>query len=521
MCELDRDVRPLFKDDGPKLGAILLRWIDSHRYWVFGYLAVLYAAGFSPYLRYSPDMAKYLLAGRSLATRGATQVDPAVGADLVPGFPWLIAGFEAVFGGSASVALLVFMLCVGFAGMFLVYRLVGAVVDRPTAVVVTLIAGANSAVYSNALRPMPDLLFYNGLLLSLWGWHTCFVKRDEDAVTEQAARPPSRSPVGGAVMLGGGLLLMAATRSVVLVVVAAMLVEACWCMVRARRWRLLALLGLGAVAGFALIHLVQAGFSARLTPDEAMVYDRLVRQLPATLDNALTNTGPGLLNEYIPEAVFGLNIRATALPLTALVLAGVFMLWRVSRLWALIVVMFLVQWLLVGATTRYFIPIVPLLGLGWWRLAVVLEKRIGAWPGTAVMITLLVLVPGGSVLSSGNAMLQQRRRPYYAHFAEGKYEPLMELAAWMHGHLPEDALIIAGENSHAELALLSERDVRRFLRDAKDYNGPAYILTPLTQNAQVHVDRGDTVLGEEVLAIEDHEGGWLRLYVLDPGTSAD
>jgi hypothetical protein len=510
-----RDVRPLFRDDGPKLGAILLRWLDSHRYWVFGYLLVLYLAGFSTHLRYSPDMAKYLLAGRALASDGRAPVDPAIGADLVPGYPWLVAGFEALLGDAATPALLVLMLAVGLTGAWQVYRLMSAVIDRPTAVVVTLIAGANGAVYSNALRPMPDLIFYNGLLLALWGWHACLVPRGPD-VPEEQAKDTRQRRLGGSIMLAAGLALMAATRSVVVVVVAAMLVEGCWRLVSAKRWRLLAVLGLGAVAAFAAIHVVQAGFTFKPTPDEAMVFDRLVRQLPATLENALSNTGPGLVHEYIPEAMFGLNIRATGLPLTLLVLAGAGVLWRVSRLWALVVLLFLVQWLLVGATTRYFIPVVPLLGLGWWRLAVYLERRIGAWPGTAVMITLLVLVPGGSVLSSGNTMLQQRSRPFYAHFAEGKYEPLIELAGWMHRHLPEDALVVAGENSHAELALLSERDVRRYLRDADGHARPTYILTPLTQNARVHVERGDAVLGEELFAIEDHRGGWLRLYVLHP-----
>lgn len=510
------DIQPLFKDDGPKLAGIVLRFIDSHRYWVFGYLAVLYIGGFNTYLRLSPDTAANLMAGDRLA-RGLDMAGPGgQGGNLVPGFPWLVALFQTVFAEHSTTALLYFMLGVGFAGLWLVYRLLIAVTDRPTAVVVTLLAGLNHAVYSYALRPMPDLLFYDGLLLALWGWHLCHLTPTHEAEPVAARRARWR---GGA-MLVVGLAVMAAMRSVVGVIVVAMLIDTGWRLVASRRWRWLAGLALAGCLGILLIHLLQAGFTLQLTPDEALLKQRLVERLPTTLHEALHDTGPRLINEHIAEAWFGLNIRGAAAPFSILALASWFWLWRANRLWALIVLGFLVQWLLVGTTRRYFIPTVPLFALGWWRFAVYLEKRIGAWPGTAVFIVLLCLPVLGASLKSGNTMLLQRKRPYYAYYNTGKYEPFIELAEWMRAELPDDALVIAGENAPSELALLSGRDVRQRIAHLYTHEGPAYIIEPLTSNAQGHIRRGEAELGEVLLTLTDHEGHPLvlrRVWVADPG----
>ncbi|MFI4861073.1 MAG: hypothetical protein ACIAXF_10370 [Phycisphaerales bacterium JB063] len=502
----ERIIKPIFPNDGPKLGAILLRFIDTHRYWVFGYLGLMYAAGFTTYLRLSPDTAANLMAGDRLA-RGLGLVGPGgQGANLVPGFPYLVAVFQTVFGEQRDTALLVFMLGVGLAGLWLVYRLFQAVTDRPTAVLITLLAGINNAIYSYALRPMPDLLFYDGLLLALWGWHLLHrptaAARGDDAASDTAR--PTRWR--GAAMLLAGLALMAAMRTVVGVVVFAMLIETAWRLVAQRRWRWLAGLAIAGVLGVLLIHLLQAGFTLRLTPDEALLKQRLVDRLPATLHQAWTDTGPQLINEHIAEAVFGVNIRGAAAPLSVLVLVSWCWLFRANRLWALIVLGFLLQWLLVGTTRRYFIPTLPLFALGWWYFAVYLEKRIGAWPGTAVFIVLLCFPVLGSSLKSGNTMLLQRQRPYYAHYNDGKYAPLIELADAMRQTLPSDALVIAGPNAPAELALLSGHDVRRRIAHLYPHTGPAYVIEPMTPNARGHIERGEARLGEVLLTLTDHEG---------------
>lgn len=506
--------QPLFKNDGPKLGAIVLRFADRHRYWVFGYLIVMYALGFSTCLRLSPDTAAYLLTGQRLAS-GLDMAGPAgYGEALSPGFPWLIAGFERVLGGHAQTALLAFMLLAGAAGVVLVYRLFLIVADRPTAVVMALFAGINHVVYSYTLRPMPDLLFYDGVLLALWGWHTLWNTQAEDPALPRAQR------WRGGLTLAAGLALMAATRSVVGVVVAAILLECVFRLIAARRWRWLAGCVAAGVGAAVLLHISQAGFTLALTPDEDMLRRRLIEDLPATLRHALTGTGPALLNEYAAEAAFGLSIRGTAAPLSLLVLGAGLALWRAQRLWALIILMFLAQWLLVGATTRYFIPIVPLLGYGWWRMAVGLEKRIGAWPGTLVFIVLLCLLPGGSMLKSGNTMLLQRSRPFYDHYNTGKYAATLQLAEVMRDTLPDDALVVAGENTPAELALLTGLDVRPEVRHLYAHDGPAFIIEPVTPNAQTHIGRGDAVPGETLAEFTDHHGRALRLRRLTPGPDA-
>ncbi|XAL98230.1 glycosyltransferase family 39 protein [Phycisphaeraceae bacterium D3-23] len=507
----ERPIKPLFKNDGPKLADIVLRFVDGHRYWVFGYLAVLYVGGFNTYLRLSPDTAANLMAGDRLA-RGLGLAGPGgQGGNLVPGFPWLVALFQTLLGQHRDTALLYFMLGVGFVGLWLVYRLFCAAADRPTAVLITLLAGINNAVYSYALRPMPDLLFFDGLLLTLWGWHLCHTSAPSDA--DPAAT--RRSRYRGGAMLIVGLAVMAAMRSVVGVVVLAMLIDTGWRLVAARRWRWLGGLAAAGASGVVLIHILQAGFTLQLTPDEALLKQRLVEQLPATLSQAWHDTGPQLINEHIAEAVFGINIRGAAAPLSLLVLISWCWLLRANRLWALIVLGFLLQWLLVGTTRRYFIPTIPLFAYGWWHFAVSLEKRIGAWPGTAIFIVLLCFPVLGSFFKSGNTMLLQRKRPYYAYYNEGKYAPLIELAEWMRVELPDDALVVGGQNAPAELALLSGQDVRRRIAHLYTHDGPVYIIEPLTTNAQGHIRRGEAELGGVLLTLTDHEGSPLVLRRLE------
>ena len=501
-------IKPIPKNDGPEHDLPLLHLVQRHRFGIFGYLILLYAAGFTTYLRISPDTAANLLTGQRLA-RGLGMDSPqGYGDHLVPGFPWLIAGFHWVFGSSSTTALLLFMLGVGLFGLWLVYRLFAAVADRPTAVLMVLWIGVNNALYSYALRPMSDLLFYDGLLLALWGWHLCFMSRgDWDAKLGAARRPRWRRVA----MIVAGVVVMAAMRSVVGIVVVAMLLDLGWRCVATRRWWRFAALWVAGLGVLFLIHAMQAGFTLDRTPDEALLIERLVDHFPATLDNALYHTGPKLINEHIAEALMGLDLRSIAPGIGVLALVSCGWLLRANRLWGFIVVLFLIQWALVGTTPRYFIPTIPLLIFGWWRMALWLREHLGVWPGRVVFIILLCFPLLGSLAMSANTMIHQRSRPFYEHFRFGKYAPYIELADGMRETLPEDALIIAGGNAPSELALLSDHDVRREIRHLYHHTGPAYILTPLTPNAQGHIDRGEAVLGQTLITITDHKGNPIAL----------
>jgi len=509
-------IQPLIADDGPKLGDMLPRLADRFRYWVFGLVFVMMLASFNGQLRLSPDSARYLLTGHRLA-QGGSWGDPAgYSAELSPGFPRLVALVDRAFGSQANLALHLLLLAAGLAGVALVYRLFIHLVGRPTAVILTLMVGVSHGVFPRTFQAMPDIFFYDGLLLVLLAWAR--ITKPLQPIIPGASQWHRWGRMHNSLaMFIAGFALMAVMRSVVVVPLAAVVLACVWGLVVQRKWRLIAVAALAAALLLAVVHALQPGPVFALTRDEAHLKRLLIDQLPQTVSLAFTETGPALLREHLPEGLSGINAAFIAWPVGIFAAVGGFLVIRREKLLGLVFVLFFAQWLITGSTSRYLAVAVPCLALGWWWLAAYFEKRIGSWPGTAVLITMLAVAPLGSILSSGSMMLTQRAKPFEETYRQGAYARYRALADEMHSKLPDDALIIAGDHASAELALLSGMDVRQRVSHVYDFaivhgeTAPIYVVTPLTPNAQAHVDRADLLLGPVLFSITDVHGIGLEI----------
>jgi hypothetical protein len=188
----------------------------------------------------------------------------------------------------------------------------------------------------------------------------------------------------------------------------------------------------------------------RLMPKERQAVDLLYGVGPA-LHAAATDRLPHVVAKETTKAIFGTNLESLgSLPFALAACACLPLLVRRHRLWGLLVLVFLLQWLLFFFEHRYFLAVMPLWVYAWWLGARWVHDRVagGRRHGAVLFLArflfagLMVLYVGGNLIRDGKVLWQQRRADPLSVYEDGRYRGVPELGRWLRVHTPAGATIL-------------------------------------------------------------------------------
>ncbi|MEM7626641.1 MAG: hypothetical protein AAF333_13685 [Planctomycetota bacterium] len=443
----------------------LLWFLDRTRGWWFVGLAVLYAAGFNGQWLITPDSAVHVDAARVWSEGGEPAVSPEMLEKIQPGLGLvlgLVGGGSRILSGDGWPTSL---LMLGFAAAVLVltYRLMILHADRPTAVLMVLLLGTNKLFYSMSLFLLTEMPFTVGLVLLLWGH-------------ERRLKLKQGLPVSLA-MMAAGVLVMAAFRSVAAVVVAGYLLAELTRVVGRRDQRRLGLIliGVGAAAGTML----WIGSSA--VRDDVSIFENTLRSI--TLDHLLTNARE-FYDAILPEAAAGLAVPPPfSWAVTAAVAGAGLALLRVRWLWAVLVSVFALQWLVFLPDIRYALPLLPVVIYGGWTLLIAVASRLPRWPGHALFGFVTFCVVAANLVGIGFTIAEQRSAPFYDAYRNGKYAPVREIAEAVRRESADadTTVVLTSRRVWPELAAWSGRPAVATVDPAAGVKPGALVVLPLAE----------------------------------------
>lgn len=480
----------------PHSSAHLLLLADRHRRWIFGFVAVIYLIGFNGQWHIEPDSALYLTIARNLAEGHGYSYHGQTPMHAYPGWPWLLAGTFKVFGIDHLVPAHGLMCLMTLLALALTYRLFLLHAGRPTAVVVTAMVGLMESVYQYTLELRNDLPFLVGVMATLVGYEVIVRSlgqrgseqkdlRAADDVVRRAhptlpdvvgaaqgasSSPESRDPKPEArthwfdlVLFPLGLLFSAVMRPTMLALLPCVALGLLWAVWRSRRrWVGMALIGLVVLvgAGFYLLDprrgsdAPAGGYEDDMvnvfTQQErfaAVVHRTVYEFLPQLWKSTTVSAFGHQLGPGIDIVAFG-----------ALLALGLG-LGRRRALWGLWVAATFAVMLVQIPRDRYFLPILPLLAFAWWQAMVWVNRRLGARWGNVAFIFLATLWLGPNLVKIGNAIIEQRHRPYLKYYKEGRFDSIQALGRKIERHVPEDRPVLAPLKLGRILSYFSHRRV--------------------------------------------------------------
>jgi hypothetical protein len=429
----------------------LLRVVDSYRRWILASAAILLLASFTPNWRITPDAALFLGVARNLAEgRGFTFNEQPV-TTVNAGFPYLLAltrslSTDPFVAGNAMV------LAFGFASLVLVYLLVLRQAGRGLAVLVTLLTAVNGTFLRHSCEILADVPFFFCCTLALLGYELTFA-RPSSAQHEPKAAAANPALSGATIAMGAALVLaglagMASLRIVFLGPLVAILIDLLWRVRRSRfKWAVLSAAAAALLVALAirLADPRMAGGFVLLTKERQML-DMLL-DLPARIPHIISTNAPRLFFDSTPRAILGNKVGfwPVDLAISLAVLASAALLLRRRLAWAALVAIYFVQWLVLYPDPRYFLPVLPLLLLGWWDLAILLTDRAPVRWKRAVLFALLALLFVPNLIRSIGFAIEQHHQPFLARYLRGRFQDLESLSTQARLKLPPDAVIITGE----------------------------------------------------------------------------
>jgi hypothetical protein len=470
----------------------LARWAERRRALLLLVGIAVYAAGYTPHWRIDPDGGDYLLIARSIAEGRGFAHPLGLHLSVPPGFPYLLAGVVRAFGTElidtgatahlqAMWAINAVLLLIGLGNLALAYWLFCLHGGRLTAVAATVLLGLAETYYSHVLVPLADLPFVTGLLLLLVGLERLYRKRPRPAASVAIA------------LLG--VVVMLLMRNVALTALAAAALGLGWELLRRRRFGVLAAALAGMAATLVLLRTIDPGIrgAGGLSADEEILLRLLTDELPETLHRAATQNAHLLFCETASRAGFGADFGPRVnLPFSVLMLALGVGLARRRPVWGMLFVAFSAQWLLFFVTRRYFLPLLPLLALAWWRAVMWMYVRWPWWlPRLAAfaLLSLWIGFNGGRVV---RVILQQHRHDFIERYMQGRYAGLDQVARAA-GALPDDAVIVCEPQYASILMLWTRRRAAGPGALPADQTGALHVLEPLPPDLEgLLADRGWT-----------------------------
>ncbi|HEV7302162.1 MAG TPA: glycosyltransferase family 39 protein [Tepidisphaeraceae bacterium] len=441
----------------------LLLWVDRYRHFIFGAIALLYLAGYNAQWRVNSDSALYAAIARNLASGQGYSYLGQPDRIVEPGLPWTIALGFRLFGQDNFVLPTLVLLLAALGSLALVYRLFKLHVDRPTAVMMVLLAAVAERVYRYSFEMFTDMPFFLGVMLTLVGYEQIVRDRgDDDGDVDHNSGHAAvgyRSPIAW-ITIGLGLLIMNVFRATSLTFMGALALAIAWQVLRGpKRYRHLAIAGL-AVAIVLALRLIDPRRQHVDQPlaREALLGSLLTDRLSWALSRTFFDFLPMLTGETAIEAILTFRIAPGINHLFCLGLAAIGLwLFRRRVLWGLWVMATLAQMLAWLPRERYFLPILPLLLFGLWSAIVWVNRRLDARRGNLVAAVALVLLTVPNLIQVVRYIAVQRRTPFYAHHNDGETQRTIDFARQMGSATRPDDLLVA--DNDRVLAYFSGRTV--------------------------------------------------------------
>ncbi|MBS0189835.1 MAG: hypothetical protein U0573_13370 [Phycisphaerales bacterium] len=481
----------------------VLAWIDARRWWLFALAAIIHMCSFNGQWHIVPDSAVFLGISENLVQGRGFMNNGEPVTNIQPGFPFVLAAVRAT-GIDVVPGSLIVVHSLGILTLWLVFLLLRRAAGRPIAVLVTFLTAVSAVFLRHCLEILADIPFMFGCVLMLLGYEWTFPPADK---ARQHAS--DQRPIAGSILVALAIAFMASMRLVVLGPLAALVLDVAW-RVRRSRAKWFMLLGAGGAVVLALtVRLADPRMAGgfKLLQKEREIVQRLA-DFPSTLSRSLHSTLPDLLLNVTPRAFFGnkAGFAPADLLLTALILVSGVALVRRRILWGALVFILFAQWAIFFADTRYFLPILPLLYLGWWDTGV----RLSSWcarPGAArgVLIASILLVAAPNLARSVGFVLEQHRSPFYEHYLRGRYENLRAIGSAAHAQLPPDSVVLCAEQFAEPFHLFSQiRTIGAFesnLLKPVPRDRPLFILLPGDDNFDKALKAAGVTEGETVLSM--------------------
>lgn len=479
--------------------APVLAWIDARRWWLCGFALVLHAASFSGVWRVVPDSATYLTAARGMIEGPGLVANESAYTHGLAGFPVLLALLHRVFGTMIVPGVAVVHLA-GLASLVVVYLLLQRHAGRPLAVLITFLVAVNAVYLRHCGELLADMPFLLGSCCTLLGYELTYA-------TPQDRRPLRRAALAAALMLGG-IALMASMRIVVLVVLVAIAADLLWRHRRGRaKWAALGVC-LAAAAVALVVRLSDPRMSDgwQLLPKERYLLAS-VTNLGMRLERIADFTFGELVLRVTPGAILGNRIGVWPLDflITAFVFAAGIALVRRRVAWGVLVALCLVQWLFFFPDARYFLPVTPLLVLGWWDGAEAIAGRLSARRGRQLMLATLALLAAPNIFRDVGFVVEQHRSPFLKFYQGGRYDGVPELARRIESETPKDLVILADDKfanplhhwtRRRTVTLIEGRDLEP-IPDGR----PLALFLPASAAMRAAVEAQGLVIGESTLSV--------------------
>ena len=481
----------------------VLSQIDRWRWGFFALLLVAYLLGFTGIWRPEPDSALYLTLGRNLALGRGYTYHGEVHHLAYPGWPWILAVLFDLFGSKAIVAAHVVMLLMGFASLALMYRLMRLHADRPFAVMMTVGLGISYTFYRYCFELRSDMPFMLGVMAVLAGWEGVI------APPRGAGTRERKRSIADFVLLLGGLILAVVTRPTMWTLLISLALAGAWTIVRGHvsKKSLLPLLIVPACAAmFILADPRRGGAGHRMGDYE----DVLIEQLSWPKLQANVHE---LLDPMASEAMFGIDFGKAARigPITLQAVVSVVALiagliaFRERALWGIWFALTVGMMLLVLARDRYFLPVLPMMIVGWWTMIHAVNRRLPRRTANGLFAFLFALGVMANCARIGQLFIEQRHPNPLTAIRDGRYESIKRVAKMIDANTPTNAWIIAPPKFGRILTFLADRNVV----EAADVQGqpwPAgewYILEPRDIETGISPTIAVTYLGDAI----DHVQG--------------
>jgi hypothetical protein len=110
-------------------------------------------------------------------------------------------------------------------------------------------------------------------------------------------------------------------------------------------------------------------------------------------------------------------------------------------------------------SSRYLLPLMPLLLLAWLNLARYANGRLGRRYGTLAALLILGLLLPGMVRAWGTVWVEQMASPFVARYHHGNFQPLADMAELIGQKTPPGAVIVYEDSNAGILSYLTRRQV--------------------------------------------------------------
>jgi hypothetical protein len=440
---------PLLLCDG------LLEWVDRRRWWLWGFMLLMYIAGFNGQWRMQPDAALYLSLGRNLAEgKGYTYLGQPHHL-AYPGWPFLIAVAFKVFGSHALIAVNAMSTLIALLTVATVYRLFLLHTSRATAVAISTGVGLTKAFYCYGFELWADMPFALGALAFLTGYEGIITRAGKAFTPVERFR----RRLIDALFLSGGLVLALATRPTVWPLLLAMAFALPLDAARGRiQWRNVVLIFTFAAAIACAILLGHHDFGSGY---KQFLMIRLSGPGRHELIYSIADNTRSLLAWAASDVLFQVRLGPffNALLSIVVLLLG-FGLFRYRSLWGFWFCL-LLGTILVSQETldRYFLPVLPLLVFAWWNMIVRINRMLPARWGNPVFLLLLGFGTLMNFTKVCGIIAQQHSRPFLSSYDTGRYDNIPEFSQRLSAAIEPDAIVLMGKPYGRVCAFLSRRNV--------------------------------------------------------------